>query len=137
MQCPDAAHTTSWPKSWWKSSTGRRAVRGRRTGRLVVTSLHNLATPLIRYEHRDHVEVGTPCSCGRGLPTIARILGRTRNMLTLPDGRQHWPLTGFMAFREIAPVRQYQFVQHTREEIEVRFVVDRPTDRGGGRHWAA
>jgi phenylacetate-CoA ligase len=31
-----------------------------------------------------------------------------------------------MAYREIAPVRQYQFVQHTLEDIEVRFVVDRP-----------
>ena len=96
------------------------------TGRLVVTSLHNFAMPLIRYDLRDYAEAGAPCACGRGLPTIARILGRSRNMVTLPDGRQHWPLVGFMAYREIAPIRQFQLTQHTREDIEVRFVVDRP-----------
>jgi phenylacetate-CoA ligase len=31
-----------------------------------------------------------------------------------------------MAFRDIAPVRQFQFVQRTLEEIEARFVADRP-----------
>ena len=51
------------------------------TGRLVVTSLHNFAMPLIRYEVRDYAEVGRPCPCGRGLPAIARILGRSRNMV--------------------------------------------------------
>jgi len=96
------------------------------TGRLVVTSLHNFAMPLIRYELRDHAEAGAPCPCGRGLPTIARILGRTRNMVRLPGGGQHWPQVGFMAFRDIAPVRQFQFVQRTLEEIEARFVADRP-----------
>jgi phenylacetate-CoA ligase len=96
------------------------------TGRVVATSLHNLAMPLIRYELRDYAEAGGPCPCGRGLPTIARILGRTRNMLTLPNGERRWPLVGFDKFRDIAPVRQYQFIQHTREEIEARFVADRP-----------
>ena len=127
-QCPDAAQYHVMAEGVLVEildEAGAPCAAGE-TGRHVVTSLHNLATPLIRYELRDHAEAGAPCACGRGLPTIARILGRTRNMLTLPDGRQHWPLTGFMAFREIAPVRQYQFVQHTREEIEVRFVVDRP-----------
>ncbi|MCW5605371.1 MAG: phenylacetate--CoA ligase family protein [Burkholderiales bacterium] len=95
------------------------------TGRLVVTSLHNVATPLIRYELRDHAEAGVPCPCGRGLPTIARILGRSRNMLTLPSGERRWPLVGFAQYREVAPVRQYQFIQHTLEEIEARFVVER------------
>ena len=95
-------------------------------GRLVVTSLHNFATPLIRYELRDYAEAGAPCPCGRGLPTLARILGRSRNMLTLPTGEQRWPLVGFHEYREIAPVRQYQLIQQTLEDIEVRFTVDRP-----------
>jgi phenylacetate-CoA ligase len=95
-------------------------------GRLVVSSLHNFATPLIRYELRDYAEVGAPCACGRGLPTLARILGRSRNMLTLPSGEQQWPLTGSHHYREIAPVRQFQMIQRSREEIEVRLVVDQP-----------
>ena len=95
-------------------------------GRVVVTSLHNFAMPLIRYEIRDYAEPGEPCPCGRGLPTIRRVVGRLRNMLVLPNGDQRWPLTGFHDFREIAPVRQYQLVQKSLERIEARFVVDRP-----------
>ena len=34
-------------------------------GRVVVTALHNLATPLLRYDIGDYAEVGSPCSCGR------------------------------------------------------------------------
>jgi len=91
----------------------------------VATSLHNFAIPLIRYDLRDHAEAGGPCPCGRGLPTIARILGRNRNMLRLPGGGERWPLVGFDRYREIAPIRQYQLIQHTLEEIEARFVTDR------------
>lgn len=94
-------------------------------GRLVVSSLHGYATPLIRYELRDYAEMGEPCVCGRGLTPLARIVGRSRNLVTLPDGRRHWPLVGFARYRGVAPVRQYQLVQHTREEIEVRLVTER------------
>ena len=94
-------------------------------GRVVVTPLHNYATPLLRYDLNDYAEVGPPCACGRGLPTLKRILGRTRNMLVLPDGRRHWPLVGFAQFRDVAPVRQYQLIQNARERIRVRLVVDR------------
>jgi phenylacetate-CoA ligase len=55
-------------------------------GRVLVTSLNNFATPLIRYEIGDYAEVGAACSCGRGLPVLKRIMGRYRNLLTLPDG---------------------------------------------------
>jgi phenylacetate-CoA ligase len=95
-------------------------------GRVVITALHNFATPLIRYDIGDYAEVAGPCPCGRGLPTLRRILGRERNLIVMPDGTRHWPLVGFTRFREIAPIRQYQFIQHDRERIEVRLVSDEP-----------
>ena len=95
-------------------------------GRVVVTGLHNFAMPLMRYEIRDYAEPGEPCGCGRGLPTVRRVVGRLRNMLLLPSGEKRWPLTGFHDFREIAPIRQYQLVQKSLERIEARFVADRP-----------
>lgn len=95
------------------------------TGRLVISSLHNFAMPLIRYELRDYATVGEPCACGRTLPTLACISGRERNMVRLPDGTAHWPMVGFHRFREIAPVRQYQLIQHTLQSVEVRLVCDR------------
>lgn len=95
-------------------------------GRLVVTDLHNFATPLIRYDIRDYAEVGEPCSCGRGLGTLRRILGRHRNMLRTPEGEVRWPLTGFHNFDDVTPVRQYQFVQKERDLVEATLIVDRP-----------
>jgi phenylacetate-CoA ligase len=96
------------------------------TGRVVVTTLHNFAMPLIRYEIGDYAVAGGACSCGRGLPVITRILGRKRNMLKLPDGRQFYPSFPAEAWAAIAPIRQLQAVQRTLEDIEIRLVAERP-----------
>ena len=95
-------------------------------GRIVVTDLHNFATPLVRYDIGDYAEVAPLCPCGRGLPALKRIVGRERNLILMPDGTRHWPLVGFASFRDVAPVAQYQMIQHTRDEIEVRLVVETP-----------
>jgi len=95
-------------------------------GRLVVTDLHNFAMPLIRYEIGDYAEPGGPCPCGRGLPVITRVLGRTRNMLTLPSGDKMWPAFSKALRQALPSLRQAQLVQRTRDEIEVRLVVVSP-----------
>jgi len=46
------------------------------TGHLVVTPLHNFATPLLRLDTGDDAELGSPCGCGRSLPVLARIRRR-------------------------------------------------------------
>ena len=94
-------------------------------GRLVLTSLHNFASPLIRYEIGDLAEAGAPCSCGRGLPVVTRILGRARNMLTLPSGDQICPRFVFEEFAWDLPIRQLQVVQNSLETLTVRLVSDR------------
>ena len=100
---------------------GRQCAPGE-VGRVVITDLHNFTTPLIRYEIRDYAEAGPVCPCGRGLPTLARIMGRRRNLVTFPDGRKHWPLVGAYHYRDIADIRQYQVVQHSLHDVEVRLV---------------
>jgi len=97
------------------------------TGRVVVTDLQNLATTLLRYELRDWAEAGEPCGCGRYTPVIRRIVGRTRNRLTLPDGRKIWPNAGLRRFKDF-PVRQMQLVQVAIDRLELRVHVDRPLD---------
>ncbi len=104
--------------------------RSGEVGRVVVTPLHNFATPLLRYDIGDYAEVGAACPCGRGLPVLTRIMGRARAMLTLPNGARSWPLMGGSRFAEIAPVKQYQFVQKSRTQIEARLVVERPLTNG-------
>jgi phenylacetate-CoA ligase len=106
------------------------ACRPGESGRVVVTDLHNFATPLLRYELRDYAEVGPTCSCGRGLPTLRRVLGRERNMVQLPNGQRHWPLVGLHRFREVGQILQYQLVQHDLEQVEMRLVTAARLDAG-------
>ena len=96
------------------------------TGRVVVTDLQNLASPVIRYDIGDYAQLGESCSCGRGLLKLDRILGRQRNLIVKPNGDRHWPLVGFHDFATIAPIRQYQMVQETLHRVAVRFVTDEP-----------
>jgi phenylacetate-CoA ligase len=97
-------------------------------GRVIVTDLHNFATPLIRYDLGDFAEVGPPCPCGRGLPVLTRIIGRTRNTLVTVDGRRHYPLLGQTGFLDIAPVLQHQFVQTAFDVVEARIVTREPLE---------
>jgi phenylacetate-CoA ligase len=95
-------------------------------GRVIVTPLHNFAMPLLRYAIGDYAEVGGPCRCGRGLPVLTKVLGRTRNMLILPSGQRIWPLLEGALFSEVAPVSQFQVVQLSHSLLEVRLVTTRP-----------
>ncbi len=103
---------------------GRPCLPGE-TGRVVVTTLHNFAMPLIRYALGDYAEVGAPCSCGRGLPVLSRIHGRSRNMFVLPDGRRTWPSTPVIRYADVAPIQQIQIIQHSLTEAEARYVAER------------
>lgn len=94
-------------------------------GRVLVTSLMNYATPLIRYELGDYAVWGGPCPCGRRLPVLKHILGRQRNRLILPGGESRFPYIGeYDALKQVIPIRiqKFQFVQHTLHDIEIKAV---------------
>ncbi len=128
LQCPDHTHYHVQAENVYVEvlDGDDKPVKPGRVGRLVVTDLHNFATPLIRYEIGDYAEAGGPCPCGRGLPVLKRIQGRTRNMATLPNGEQVWPRIGSSRLSRIAPVRQIRLVQRSLEEIQIDLVVARP-----------
>ncbi len=95
------------------------------TGRIVITQLHNFATPIIRYDIGDLGEVGNACAGGRGLPVLTSIGGRVRNLVCTPDGRKYWPAVPLDVFKAVAPVRQFQLVQKSLTLIEARMAVAR------------
>jgi phenylacetate-CoA ligase len=94
-------------------------------GRVVVTTLNNFATPLIRYENGDYAEVGTPCSCGRTLPVLSRILGRHRNLCVLKNGERFFPEIR-ESLERFKHIRQFQAHQKTVEDIDLKVVATRP-----------
>lgn len=93
-------------------------------GRVVVTPLHNFAMPLFRYEVGDLALVGEPGPLP--YPVIARVFGRTRNLLIAPDGTRRWASLRTRNLVRIAQATQHQFVQVARDRIDVRLVVPNP-----------
>jgi phenylacetate-CoA ligase len=95
-------------------------------GRVVLTALHNFATPLIRYEIGDRAKLGEPCSCGRGLPVLERIIGRERNLLAYPNGDRMFPETRIGLVEAVAPFRQFQLIQPEANRLVFNVVPSRP-----------
>lgn len=130
LQCPDHDHYHVQSEAVYVEvlrDDGQPCEPGE-IGRVVVTPLHNFAFPLIRYELGDHAEWGEPCPCGRGLPVLRRIWGRTRNRLMYPDGRWVWPIVNYRSLRDVAPIRQMRLVQRSPQHIDVELVITpRPT----------
>jgi phenylacetate-CoA ligase len=128
LQCPGSEHYHVQAESLVVEvldESGAPCAPGE-VGRVVLTDLHNFATPLIRYEIGDYAEVGEACSCGRGLPVLRRILGRTRNMLVTRDGRRFWPAFGSRGLMEVGGIRQHQFAQTALDAVEARLVTNAP-----------
>lgn len=127
LQCPQHEHHHVQAESVFVEAIAEdgRACGPGETGRAVVTPMFNFAKPLIRYELGDFIEPGGRCPCGRGLPVLARILGRVRNMVTLPSGERFWPQLSALRYADVLPVRQHQIAQVAPDRLEVRLVADR------------
>jgi phenylacetate-CoA ligase len=92
-------------------------------GRVIVTPFYGLAMPLIRYEIGDYAVMSPePCGCGRTLPLIERILGRTRNIFRFADGSAVWPVLLSRDLKTYVPLQQFQTIQHSLTDIEFRYV---------------
>ena len=67
---------------------GRPAEPGE-VGEIVVTDLNNFSTPMIRYRIGDlatAVDNSVPCACGRHMPRIGKIEGRTQAIVHCANG---------------------------------------------------
>jgi phenylacetate-CoA ligase len=100
-----------------------RPVSSGKAGRVVITTLENRLMPLIRYDLGDYaILIDELCACGRTLPRIGNILGRTINLFRLPNGQlfSPWRLVGLI--KAGADVRQVQIIQQALDRYLVRFV---------------
>jgi len=86
------------------------------------TGLLNVDMPLIRYRVGDRGRLAAtsePCACGRTLPILAGIDGRSSDLLITRDGRRvFWLNPVFYGL----PVRESQIVQETVDRVRVRLV---------------
>ena len=100
-------------------------VKDGEMGEIVVTLLTNYTMPLLRFRIGDMaVPSSRKCSCGRGLPLIERVVGRTVNVFKnvkgeLIDGEYFTHLFYFVDF-----IKKFQVVQESFEAITIRLEVE-------------
>jgi phenylacetate-CoA ligase len=104
-----------------------------RVGRLVCTALLNTDMPLIRYDVGDRgalaSQAGT-CPCGRSLPCLQKMDGRSDDLVLTADGRRIGRLDA--VFQADLAIVEAQLVQESRQRLRVRFVpASGYTDRHG------
>lgn len=109
-----------WPEAGVVEALGASAGGA---GELVATGLLNPDMPLIRYRVGDRA---TPdpsderCACGRGLPRLLSIEGRSDDVLYTRDGRPVGRLDP--VFKAAGSIAEAQIVQETVDRIRVRLV---------------
>ncbi len=107
-----------------------RPVEPGQIGELVLTSLHQYGMPLIRYRIFDMGIYEThPCSCGRGLPILREVVGRTSSFIVTSDG-QYTDGSFFEYTFQVKPeITRYQIYQPDLDRIEVRLVLRQEVDQ--------
>jgi phenylacetate-CoA ligase len=93
-------------------------------GRVLVTDLLNRSMPLIRYEIGDLASLDSDmhCPCGRSLPLIGNIQGRTSDFLCLPNGRMIAGPSLALLAADMRDVRQVQFIQPDPHHVTLKVV---------------
>jgi phenylacetate-CoA ligase len=90
-------------------------------GEIVVTHLDSQDYPFIRYRSGDiGVLSEEACDCGRGLPLLKEIEGRTTDYIVAPDGKIMHGLSLIYVLREIPGINEFRIVQEKADS----FVID-------------
>jgi len=90
-------------------------------GKIIGSGFTNFAMPFLRYDTRDvAILSGKKCGCGRSLPVVQSIEGRSEDIIVTPDGRMVGRLDA--AFKYSAGIELSQIVQNDPDSITVKIV---------------
>jgi phenylacetate-CoA ligase len=94
-------------------------------GEIVVTHMYTGEFPFIRYRTGDVGVLGsTPCGCGRGLPLMKDIQGRSTDFVVASDGTVMHGLALIYVLRDLTGIKAFKVVQESRLLTRVLRVVD-------------
>jgi phenylacetate-CoA ligase len=115
-----------WPDvAVYEVVNGDRPAAPGETGELLCTSLINPAMPLIRYRVGDLVRLAAEserCACGRTLPLLEEVVGRSGDVLQGANGRMIPPSSMEAVFDTNLRIREGQIIQEAIDRIRVRYV---------------
>lgn len=104
------------------NSAGTEVVSGE-NGDVVVSNLINRATVLLNYRLGDIAFVQPElCPCGRTLPLLSFIQGRTDDWIRLPSGESIHPQSVRTIFTKEMTIWQYQVVQEQTDRFRISIV---------------
>ena len=96
-------------------------VRPGELGEVVVTHLATRDFPFVRYRTGDMaVAEEAPCACGRGLPRLKEIQGRSTDFVVAADGTVMHGLALIYVVRDLPGVGRFRVVQHTLQRTQVQ-----------------
>lgn len=94
-------------------------------GEIVATDLYSHEFPFIRYATGDiGVASARRCKCGRALPLLERIEGRSNDLVVAPDGRMINALALVYPLREVEGIEQYRICQKDVDRFQVQIVAN-------------
>jgi phenylacetate-CoA ligase len=92
-------------------------------GEVVVTHLATSEFPFIRYRTGDVAVLSAQsCTCGRGLPMLEEIQGRTTDFVVAADGTIMHGLAVVYPIRDIPGIASFKVVQETLQRVVVQIV---------------
>lgn len=107
------------------------AVPDGQPGEIVVTHLATRDFPFIRYRTGDvAVRDSNRCACGRSLPMLREIQGRTTDFVIAADGTVMHGLALIYILRDLPGLQRFKIVQHSLQRTQVLVQAEAGFDRG-------
>lgn len=98
-------------------------------GDVVITQLFTREFPFVRYKNGDVAVLhDKACICGRGLPLIRQVQGRTNDFLVTESGGKVHDVAFAMVLRDMPGVRQFKIVQESIHIVRLELVVGQDFD---------
>lgn len=129
-ECPDGKMHITAENVIVEIITDGQTVPVGEDGEIVVTHLDAYAMPFIRYRTGDVGRLlAGRCACGRGLPLMGVVRGRTTDFLHLPDGNVRHALSIIYPLRALTGVSRFRVTQQADYSVTVDIVRDDRTGR--------
>lgn len=94
-------------------------------GEIVVTHLATRDFPFIRYQTGDvGVLSDEKCHCGRGLPVLKEIQGRTSDFIIAQDGTVLHGLALIYILRDIEGIEEFKIIQQSKDHTDIHIVTN-------------
>ena len=92
-------------------------------GEIVTTHLGTEEFPFVRYRTGDMATMDSGvCTCGRGLPMLKEIHGRSTDFVVAADGTVMHGLSLIYVLRDLAGVEAFKIIQHSLARTTVQLV---------------